>query len=202
MSDADRRKWDARYAKTTDARQTPASFYLREQLGQFNVAPGRALDVACGTGRNSVFLAEQGYLVDAVDISAVGLERAAQRAADAGVQANWICQDLETQPLPEQNYALIIMFRYVAPILMPELARRLETGGTLIVEEHLQWHGSEPVAGPAHQRFRVAPGTLEETARSAGLTILHAFEGLTTGADGSNAAVAQITARRTAPGQV
>ena len=67
---------------------------------------GRALDLACGTGRNALHLAAEGYQVDAMDISAVALERGAARAAELGVAVNWINADLDDAVLVPDRYDL------------------------------------------------------------------------------------------------
>ena len=74
MSTADRNKWDQRYREGAYASRDYPSEFLKQQL--LHLKPGKALDLACGAGRNSIFLAQNGFFVDAVDVSSVGLERA------------------------------------------------------------------------------------------------------------------------------
>ena len=57
-------------------------------------AGGTILDVGCGEGRNSIFLAEKGFIVDAIDISEAGIEKAKRIAATCGTKVNFFCQDL------------------------------------------------------------------------------------------------------------
>jgi 2-polyprenyl-3-methyl-5-hydroxy-6-metoxy-1,4-benzoquinol methylase len=70
MSDADRQKWDARYAQPAAAPRDPEPFLL--ELDHLLPRSGRALDVAGGAGRNAIWLARRGLDVTLVDISAVG----------------------------------------------------------------------------------------------------------------------------------
>jgi len=199
MSEADRQKWDERYASGAYGQRTYPSSFLSEQIQ----APrsGHALDIACGAGRNAIYLASCGYSVDAVDISPIGLERA-QRSADvAGVEVNWICADLMAEdtddipvddvlPVPHSDYDLIVVFRFVAKELLERLHEYLAPSGFLIVEEHLQT--SAEVVGPSSQRFRMAPGQLSQLL--APLQIVHSFEGEVVEPDGKVAALARVVA--------
>ena len=188
MSIADRKKWDQRYRDGAYSRRDYPSEFLKQRLSQSK--PGKALDLACGAGRNSIFLAQNGFCVDAVDVSSVGLERARERAELLGVSVNWLNQDLLDQwKLPSEHYSLIIMFRFVALDLLPALPEILERGGSLIIEEHLQWRG-EIVTGPTNEEFRVAPGELTRIAD--GLKVLYKYEGLVTEPDGGLAALSQL----------
>ena len=69
----------------------PNRFLVAEVEG---LAPGRALDLACGAGRNAVWLAEQGWTVLGADFSDVALDNARRLAAERGVEVEWIRADL------------------------------------------------------------------------------------------------------------
>ena len=121
---------------------------------------GRALDVACGAGRNPLFLAQAGYRVDAIDISPVGLNMARNKATDQGLSINWIEQDLD-RPYPfDTDYDLIVVMWYVNPDLITRLCDCLAPGGYLLCEEQLIT--DQEVIGPISSNFRVAPGVLRE----------------------------------------
>jgi SAM-dependent methyltransferase len=60
------------------------------------IAPGRALDLGCGPGRNAIYLARSGFQVDAVDISAAAIGWATDRAREAGVAVDFQCRDAFT----------------------------------------------------------------------------------------------------------
>ena len=90
----DRAGWDARY-RTTDLVWTANSNqFLVAEVAE--LAPGTALDLGAGEGRNAVWLAQRGWQVTAVDFSAVGLAKAAQLADAAGVTLTAICADVGT----------------------------------------------------------------------------------------------------------
>ncbi len=196
MSEADRQKWNARYAEGAYAGRTYPGEYLVSRVA--GIEPGPALDLACGAGRNARYLAACGFDVDAIDISSVGLERARAQADAEGVTVNWIEQDLLEDPnLPRSDYQLIILFRFVAPELLNTLPAHLRPGGFLVVEEHLQT--DDQVAGPRGNRFRVAPGAL--AASLAGMPVLESFEGLVLDPDGEQSAVARITVQKPLGGE-
>ena len=84
--------WDARYAqKELVWTAEPNRRFAAEVDG---LAPGRALDVACGEGRNAVWLAERGWRVTAVDLSSVGLAKARDLAAARGVEVDLVHADV------------------------------------------------------------------------------------------------------------
>jgi SAM-dependent methyltransferase len=68
--------------------------WRRVTEGPGALPPGRALDVGCGTGRDAVYLAKRGWQVTAVDIVADAIGKARQRAAQEGVQVQWIAGDV------------------------------------------------------------------------------------------------------------
>jgi len=189
----DQQKWDKKYAEGAYQTRQHPSVLLCEWIDQ--LPHGRAADLACGRGRNSHFLAAQGYSVDAFDISTVGLQLAQAAQPEAGIQ--FIQRDLLAQGLvAESRYDLIIMFRFVAPQLCARLCTHLNPGGVLMVENHLQWSDTTqaPLAGPG-PRFRVAPGDLQGTL-DARMQVLYSYEGLLKDPDDSTVAVAQLIAQR------
>ncbi len=88
MSEAERDKWDERYRNGSYESRTHATALLAAWTPLLPV--GSALDVACGAGRNALFLAAAVHRVDALDISAVGLERGRRAANSRGLAVRWI----------------------------------------------------------------------------------------------------------------
>jgi SAM-dependent methyltransferase len=201
----DRQRWDQRYREGTYAARPWPSAYLRQLCDDRLIQPvGRALDVACGRGRNSLFLSAAGYAVDAVDVSALAIAHAANAAISRQLQVNWQCRDLLAgqQPVPKNTYSLIVMFRFVAPDLLPILLHGLAPGGILVIEEHLQWAGPEQISGPSSQRFRVTADELSTQlgAVGVGFDVLNEFSGLiaepTDEGEQGKAAVSRMCIRR------
>ena len=149
MSAEERTRWDEKYRSGAYAGRRHPTALLVEYLSP---TPGRALDVACGAGRNSLFLAARGWHVEGIDISAVGLAQARERAAGEGLDVGWIEADLDDpDALPPGPYDLVLMVRYVNRSLLPHLLTRLAPGGILLVEQHLET--TEDVIGPKSSRF-------------------------------------------------
>jgi tellurite methyltransferase len=189
VSTAERDKWDARYRDGAYESRTHPTALLAEWLPRLQ--RGRALDVACGAGRNALFLAANGYAVTALDISGVALERGRRSATERGLTIEWLRADLDDDParvLPAGPFDLIVWVRYVHRTLMPHLVARLAAGGALLCEQHLLT--GEAVAGPTSTHFRLAPGELLAAAH--GLRIEHSFDGPAVDPDGRSVALAQL----------
>jgi tellurite methyltransferase len=129
MAHKDREKWDSRYLE--DMGNSDPSLILRSFL---DLAPcGKALDIACGNGRNSLFLAEKGFVVDAVDISTVATKHLAARDPNINV----ICQDIDAWKIPQNRYELIVNVRFLDRRLFPMIQAGLKSGGVLIFESFI-----------------------------------------------------------------
>ena len=190
MSEQDRCKWDARYADGAyESRPSASAFLVR--CADLLPDRGRVLDLACGAGRNAIFLAKRGLTADAVDISPVALARGRATAGDLPIC--WMQRDLDNGFQPPQRYHAIINFRYVNMPLLAALLPALQPGGLLLAEQHLALTTDASVVGPRNPAFRVARGAL--LALAEGLTVLHLEEGLVREPDGAWAALARIAAR-------
>ena len=198
MSAEDRAKWDGRYAEGAYQTRPHPSAFLAANTAL--LPSGHALDLACGAGRNAIFLAQRGWTVDAVDISAIALERARDRAT--GLAIRWLRQDLDTGFDPPRDYDLIVNVRYVNLPLLRRLRSRLRPGGALLVEQHLTppVHAGVTVLGPRDSAFRVAPGALRAVAD--GLRVRRLHEGLVRDPDGSIRALARLIAAKPQTAQV
>ena len=189
---SDRDKWNARYAAGAYGERLHPSAYLAAQIHRFPA--GAAADVACGRGRNAIFLAQHGFNLTGFDIADVGLAGAQVRAHALGLNIQWQQRDLLADGLPPtMRFDLIVMVRFVATALIEELHQHLNPGGFALIEEHLQ-HSDADVVGPTSDRFRLAPGALVHHCRA--LAIVDEFEGLVTEPDGQRAAVARVVAQR------
>ncbi len=190
MSEADREKWDRRYREGAYPDRLCPSALLEEWIDQVPV--GWALDVACGAGRNALYLASRGFSVDAVDISGAALARARETASQSGLDVNWLEHDLDLPLELHGRYQLVLNIRYVNLALVRALTAKLAPGGYLICEQHLV--SGADVIGPENPAYRVKNGELLTTV--GGLEVIHHEEGLVRCTDGRTAALARLVARR------
>lgn len=137
MGSEDREKWDRQHAARI-ASEDPSPF-LREisATGRWSSCPGRALDVATGTGRNAFFLAKKGFCVDAVDISDAALQTARSRASEKGLSINWTQADLDRFEFPDAAYDLVLNVNFLQRLLIPKLKSALRLGGHMIFETYI-----------------------------------------------------------------
>lgn len=190
MSGADRDKWDERYRDGAYAQRTQPSAFLTSWMERIPL--GYALDVACGAGRNALYLAAQGFEVDAVDISGEALERARDTAQGLGLSVNWLQHDLDNPLTLDRSYQLILIFRYVNLSLVRRLTANLAPGGYLVCEQHLVTEAD--VIGPTHPSYRVKSGDLLGVVQP--LQIHHFEEALVPDPDGRTAALARLVAQK------
>ncbi len=95
---------------------------------------GPVLDLACGQGRNALFLAEQGFAVTAVDLSGVALERLREEAERRRLELTLRQLDLETLPsLGRASFAAVIDFFFLQRSLFPAIKEALQPGGVAVV---------------------------------------------------------------------
>jgi len=125
----DRLKWNEKY-QSQSYPDEPAAI-VKEYA---KLASGKkALDIAAGNGRNALFLAQQGFSVNAVDISDAGLTLFAARHANI----HPICADLDDFDIPSKRYDLIINIKYLNRRLLPYIYEGLAPGGVLIFQTFL-----------------------------------------------------------------
>lgn len=132
MSHSARQKWDARYRAREDG-PAPAPGWLAE-IEEEIPRSGRALDIAAGTGRVSLWLARRGLEVMAADISPVGLAIAREAASAEGLPLETQVVDFERDAFPEGPFDVIACFNYHQPALFPAIMEALAPRGVALVE--------------------------------------------------------------------
>jgi SAM-dependent methyltransferase len=179
--------WDERFRKEADGtaehESAPNPLLVEVTRG---LGPGRALDLACGTGRNALWLAQQGWSVTAVDGSAVAIDILRSRARRLGVTIDAQVADLEAAgfTIAPACYDLIAMCYYFQRSLIEPCKRGLVPGGVMVAIALRIEPGKE------NSPFRLHPGELG--GYFAGWEILHNHEG----ADPWRHQIAEMAARR------
>ena len=134
----DSESWNRRYVGRELVWTSAANRFLVEETAM--LPPGQVLDVACGEGRNAVWLAERGWQVTGVDFSEVGLEKAGGLAGARGVQAQWVIADLlEYTPEP-RRFDLVLVFYLQVPTdqrraIVRSVAEAVTPGGMFVAHD-------------------------------------------------------------------
>lgn len=137
MSQEDQIRWNRQHSESAGVDQ-PASFLRRVlESDSWEIMPGRALDIACGKGRNALYLAGRGFHVTAVDISPVALDVGRKRAEENSLFLDWRQADLENFQLKPAEFDLIININYLQHSLIAQIQTALRSGGHVIFETYL-----------------------------------------------------------------
>ena len=143
--------WDRRYTgRELVWTSEPNRFLVQEADG---LAPGRALDLACGEGRNAIWLAERGWQATGVDFSKVGLEKARQLEDARGVHPEWITADLRDYRPDPGSFQLVIVFYLQVPAaertpILKTAATAVALGGKFLLVGHDASNIAEGYGGP------------------------------------------------------
>lgn len=173
--DERRRVWDERH-RTGDFEGPPVNPTFMAAVASW--APGRALELAAGSGAAAVWLATNGWQVTAVDWSVVGLARGKERAAEAGVQVEWLEQDLlEWQPRAGAFDLVAMIYLQLSPeerrVVYGGAAAAVAPGGRLVIVGHDLSNLTEGEGGPRgpERLFTAASLAAELTAADPNLAV-------------------------------
>jgi SAM-dependent methyltransferase len=152
--------WDRRYGGSELVWTAEPNRFLAAEAA--DLAPGRALDLACGEGRNAVWLAQRGWAVTGVDFSMVGLDKAQALAEQRGVSVQWRLADLlEYVPPPAAFDLVVVLYLHIAVSATRDVLRRgaaaLAPGGTLLVIGHDPTNIEHGYGGPQNQAILMTP---------------------------------------------
>jgi SAM-dependent methyltransferase len=167
-------QWDARYGGDELVwTSTPNQFLVAEVVG---LPAGRAVDLACGEGRNSIWLAEQGWEVTGVDFSPVGLAKAKRFADRWGVEVTWIESAIEDWTPSPDGYDLVAMLYLQLPqaarsAALSAAASAVAPGGTLVVIAHDVDNLTRGYGGPPNPDVLYRVSDVADAAAEAGLTV-------------------------------
>jgi tellurite methyltransferase len=165
----------ARQPVTSPPTSSPPSSWLVEHVSRLPPR-GTVLDVACGQGRNTLFLARAGFRVHAVDRDSDAIDRVRAAARTEGLLVTGEALDLEVDPPPvlgHARYDAVVVFNYLHRPLFPTLRNALVPGGRLFYETFTVAQAAR--GKPTNPAFLLRPGELQ--ALVAPLTVLHSREG-------------------------
>ncbi|MFL6352642.1 MAG: methyltransferase domain-containing protein [Bryobacteraceae bacterium] len=186
----DTRGWEQRYrskeraSEDFNAAPTPLLVETAKLL-----KPGKALDLACGTGRNALWLAQHGWSVTAVDASRAAIDTIRTRASQIGVHVDARQADLERgeYTIQSSSWDLIAICYYLQRDIFDPAKRGTVPGGIVLAIVHI----TEP--GEQGTQTRATPGELRT--HFEGWEILHYYEGKPNDT-AHRRSVAEIVARR------
>ena len=156
MAVEDKQKWNKKY------QNNPISDKPVKLITDFaKLATGtKALDVACGMGRHSKYLASLGFDVDALDISSVAIETL-QNIPNIHPKE----VDFDTYILPKNRYDLIVCIFFLKRELFPQMIDALNKDGILIYETFVYHPDNQQV--PSQRSYLLEEGELEQTFENA-----------------------------------
>jgi SAM-dependent methyltransferase len=159
-------QWDERYRSSDELWSGDPNPQLVRIAS--TLSPGKALDAGAGEGADAIWLAQRGWNVDAVDFSAVALERAAKQAQRLGVddRIRWLQQDLAQQAPEPERYDLasaqfLHMLKDARNATYRNLARAVAPGGTLLIVAHDRSDLQSGVRRPPDPALYFSPQDIE-----------------------------------------
>ena len=168
--------WNERYAASELVWSAEPNRFLPPEVAGLPL--GRALDVACGEGRNAIWLARQGWDVVAVDFAEAAVAKGRRLADDAGVAIDWVVADV-TAYEPPGSFDLVIVF--YLQLVDPQLAATLQhiaavtaAGGTVLVVGHHVDNLERGYGGPTSRAVLHDPQRIADLLVGQDLTILRA----------------------------
>jgi SAM-dependent methyltransferase len=142
--------WDERYAADGLLWTSQPNTLLVAETA--DLAPGRALDVGCGEGRNALWLAARGWRVTAVDHSVVGLDKGKELAAVADLDVEWVTADVVTFEAEPSFDLVVVLYLHLPPhdmrAAVANAAGALAQGGTLLLVGHHPDNIERGIGGP------------------------------------------------------
>lgn len=155
-----REDWDKRYASVESLWSPKPNRFLVAEVA--TLAPGRALDLACGEGQNAIWLATLGWEVTGVDYSEVAIAKANARAERDAVRADFVCADLASYEPEAAAFDLVLVLYLHIPGaerhgVLDSAAAALAPGGTFILLGHDSTNLTEGVGGPSDPAILYTP---------------------------------------------
>jgi SAM-dependent methyltransferase len=174
----DAASWDARYEGTDLVWSAGPNVFVAEHLADH--PRGRALDLAAGEGRNAIWLAEQGFAVEALDFSAVAARKGRELAAHRGVEVTFTVADV-TEPFTVAPADVVLVAylhlpREVELDVLRRAADLVRPGGTFLLVAHARRNLVDGVGGPPDPSLLPTPEEITHALATTGLEVVEAGE--------------------------
>ena len=172
--------WDERYASMPSVWGAEPNRWVAEQLA--DARPGTAVDLACGEGRNAVWLAGRGWRVYAVDFSTVALDkgRELERRNPSPTAISWFAGDVTEFVPPEPVDLVLICYLQLTAAArrttVRNAAESLAPGGTLLMIGHDSRNRTDGTGGPPDPSVLFTAGDIADDLTGIGITIQQAGE--------------------------
>jgi len=166
--------WDRRYeGRELVWTAEPNRFLVAEAEA---LAPGRVIDLACGEGRNAIWLAERGWQVVGADFSEVGLRKARELANRRGVNVEWVAADLLDYRPDPRAFDLVLVFYLQVPAaerrpILQAAAEAVAPGGTFLLVAHDSTNLEHGHGGPQDPAVLYTPDDVVDDLAGAGLSV-------------------------------
>lgn len=192
MTKKRKKHWNKRYREGGHHNTEEPSTLL--ERWEPNLPSGKALDVGCGAGRNSLFLSEHGYKVDAIDFSEEAIKIAKNKSKEKNLEVNWIQKDIMKHNFPKKEYDVIIIAFFHPLDKLKKIKDSLKENGYFLYKHHINTTDNID-RGPKNSKFRYDPNELMKKFQD--FQILEYKEGIETSENGEKSAIGRIVARKT-----
>jgi tellurite methyltransferase len=197
-SNAERERWNQKYREASGASVSMAPDPFLPQAFSKYILPlfprgGRALDLAGGTGRHSIWLARQRWEVTLIDISDTGVEQARQNAGPLASEIHFVVNDLTgfkaAQTEFEAGFEVVMAFFYLERRIFSEMVKAVRPGGLFVYKTYTVAQ-AKLAGGPKNPAYLLQAGELLQLANGDGLRVLHCSE------ETAETATAELVARK------
>jgi len=195
-----REYWDRKYAAAESLWSARPNRFLVAEVAELE--PGRALDLACGEGQNSCWLATLGWKITGVDFSEVAIARARERADRERLAAEFVCADLGDYVPEPSAFDLVLVFYLQIPAIergriLERAVSALDHGGTFLLVGHDLTNMTDGVGGPQDPDLLYTPDDIVHELLGLEIEIEKAERVLRTVGDADRSAIdALVRARR------
>jgi tellurite methyltransferase len=169
MPQNEREAWNQRYRDGSHGGSGPDPFLIKsceEFIQPLFPAGGTSLDVAGGTGRHAVYLAERAWRVTLADISEVGIKRAHDLATRRALTIDFLIGDARSLEFGRERFDIVMVFFYLEREIFPAFCAALRPGGLIVYKTYTHEHEKFASRGLSHPMYFLGDNEL-----------LHAFPG-------------------------